>query len=116
MRFKGTVTAVVLAILLGYGVARAGSAGLSELRNAVFARVASHSIRSIAQNVFKHLHNLDLQFHLNRQTGALSKTIDRGSRGIATILNAIVFNVFPTIFELSLVGIILAVSCGTQFR
>lgn len=55
------------------GIARAGAAGFNELRNAVFARVAQHSIRKIATNVFLHLHNLDLQFHLSKQTGALSK-------------------------------------------
>lgn len=55
------------------GVARAGAAGFNELRNAVFAKVAQHSIRRIARNVFLHLHKLDLAFHLSRQTGALSK-------------------------------------------
>jgi len=55
------------------GIARAGAAGFNELRNAVFAKVAQHSIRRIAHNVFLHLHNLDLAFHLSRQTGALSK-------------------------------------------
>ena len=60
-------------LVIGYGVARAGAFGFSELRNAVFARVAQHSIRKIALSVFGHLHNLDLSFHLNRQTGALSK-------------------------------------------
>ena len=60
-------------LVIGYGVARAGAFGFSELRNAVFAKVAQHSIRKIALSVFGHLHNLDLSFHLNRQTGALSK-------------------------------------------
>ena len=60
-------------LVIGYGIARAGAFGFSELRNAVFAKVAQHSIRRIALNVFQHLHNLDLSFHLNRQTGALSK-------------------------------------------
>ena len=55
------------------GVARLGAVGFNELRNAVFAKVSQHSIREIAKNVFLHLHNLDLAFHLNRQTGALSK-------------------------------------------
>ena len=55
------------------GLARAGAAGFNELRNAVFAAVAQRSIRKIAKNVFLHLHNLDLSFHLSRQTGALSK-------------------------------------------
>jgi ATP-binding cassette, subfamily B (MDR/TAP), member 7 len=62
-----------------------------------------------------HLHNLDLAFHLNRQTGALSKTIDRGSRGINFVLNAMVFNVVPTIFELALVSSILGVKCGLAY-
>jgi ATP-binding cassette subfamily B (MDR/TAP) protein 7 len=110
-----TLTTAIFALLVGYGLARMGAAALNELRNAVFAKVAQHSIRRIAQNVFKHLHNLDLSFHLNRQTGALSKAIDRGSRGIASVLSAIVFNIVPTIFEMSLVTAILAYSCGPQF-
>merc|ERR1719403_215104 len=99
----GAVTTLVNTTLLGYGAARAGALGLNELRNAVFARVAQHSIRKIAQNVFRHLHNLDLDFHLNRQTGALSKTIDRGSRGISFVLSAMIFNIAPTLVELSFV-------------
>lgn len=63
------ILTVATTMLLGYGVARAGAAGFNELRNAVFARVAQHSIRKIAKNVFIHLHNLDLAFHLNKQTG-----------------------------------------------
>lgn len=66
------VLTVATTMLLGYGIARAGAAGFNELRNAVFARVAQHSIRKIAKNVFVHLHNLDLNFHLNKQTGMLS--------------------------------------------
>lgn len=96
-------------------MARAGAAGFNELRNAVFASVAQQSIRKIANNVFIHLHNLDLAFHLGRQTGALSKTIDRGSRGINFVLTAMVFNVVPTIFELTLVSSILGMKCGLAF-
>lgn len=62
------------------GVARGGAAGFNELRNAVFAKVAQNSIRRVAKNVFLHLHSLDLNFHLGRRTGALSKAIDRGTR------------------------------------
>ena len=112
---KHTVATLAFAMVIGYGLARSGAALCGELRNAVFANVAQHSIRRIAQNVFKHLHSLDLSFHLNRQTGALSKAIDRGSRGIATVLNAMVFNIVPTVFELSLVSSILAYSCGSEF-
>ncbi|XP_018350170.1 PREDICTED: ATP-binding cassette sub-family B member 7, mitochondrial [Trachymyrmex septentrionalis] len=110
-----TVATVAMSLLVGYGIARAGAAGFSELRNAVFAKVAQHSIRKIAKNVFVHLHNLDMAFHLNRQTGALSKTIDRGSRGINFVLNAMVFNVVPTAFELALVSAILGIKCGPEY-
>ncbi|XP_032310723.1 iron-sulfur clusters transporter ABCB7, mitochondrial isoform X1 [Drosophila ananassae] len=109
------VLSAATALLLGYGIARASAAGFNELRNAVFAKVAHHSIRKIASNVFLHLHNLDLAFHLNKQTGALSKTIDRGSRGINFVLSAMVFNIVPTIFELALVSSILGLKCGLAF-
>ncbi|XP_013136595.1 PREDICTED: ATP-binding cassette sub-family B member 7, mitochondrial isoform X2 [Papilio polytes] len=102
-------------LLVGYGIARATAAGFNELRNAVFARVAQHSIRRLACNVFTHLHSLDLSFHLGRQTGALSKTIDRGSRAINFVLSAMVFNVVPTIFELALVSSILGLKGGIAF-
>lgn len=96
-------------------MARCGAFGFNELRNAVFAKVAQHSIRKIARNVFVHLHNLDLAFHLSKQTGALSKTIDRGSRGINFVLTAMVFNVVPTFFELALVSTILGLKCGYEY-
>lgn len=110
-----TALTVCSAIVLGYGAARLGTTCFSELRNAVFARVAQHSIRKIATNVFMHMHQLDLNFHLNRQTGALSKVIDRGSRGINLVLSAIIFNIAPTIFELGLVSSILWLKCGPEF-
>ncbi|XP_065584839.1 iron-sulfur clusters transporter ABCB7, mitochondrial-like isoform X2 [Artemia franciscana] len=112
---SSTVVTTATAILLGYGGARLGAAAFNELRNAVFAKVASHSIRKLAKNVFLHLHKLDLSFHLSRQTGALSKAIDRGSRGINFILSALVFNIAPTIFEVSLVGAILGYKCGLGY-
>jgi len=112
---QGTIITSTFAILLGYGIARVGASGFNELRNAVFAKVSQHSVREIARNVFTHLHNLDLAFHLNRQTGALSKAIDRGSRGINFILGALVFNVVPTIFEVSLVSSILGYRCGWEY-
>jgi len=114
-----------ISIVLSDGLARTGSALFNELRNAVFAKVAQNGIRSIARSVFLHLHRLDLSFHLNRQTGALSKAIDRGTRygafvyvdnlvsffsGLSFVLNALVFNVVPTIIEMSLVtGIFVSV-------
>eukprot|EP00092_Neocalanus_flemingeri_P098041 GFUD01125026.1.p1 GENE.GFUD01125026.1~~GFUD01125026.1.p1 ORF type:complete len:686 (-),score=207.51 GFUD01125026.1:473-2530(-) len=112
---EAAVATLITTTLLGYGAARAGALGFNELRNAVFAKVAQHSIRKIGQNVFRHLHNLDLTFHLNRQTGALSKTVDRGSRGISFVLSALLFNVVPTILELSMVCGVLAYTCGPAY-
>lgn len=94
------------------GISRAGAALFNEARNAVFGKVAQNSIRRIAKNVFLHLHNLDLAFHLSRQTGALSKTIDRGTRGISFVLSALVFNLGPTMFEVALVSGILVSVCS----
>ncbi|XP_078700182.1 iron-sulfur clusters transporter ABCB7, mitochondrial-like isoform X4 [Branchiostoma floridae x Branchiostoma belcheri] len=110
-----TIITFATALVIGYGVARAGAAGFNELRNAIFAKVAQSSIRRVARNVFLHLHNLDLSFHLSRQTGALSKAIDRGTRGINFVLSALIFNVVPTILEVSLVTGILWYKCGVQF-
>lgn len=106
---------VLSSVFIGYGVARASASGLNELRNAVFARVAQNSIRRLAKNVFLHLHSLDLRFHLNRQTGALSKAIDRGTRGINFVLSSLVFNVVPTIVEVALVASILYYQLGLPY-
>lgn len=112
---QDTVLTMAFTLILGYGAARAGSSLFNELRNSIFAKVASESIRQVAVNVFSHLHKLDLQYHLNRQTGALSRSIDRGSRGINFVLSSIVFNVVPTIFEVALVSSLLYYKCGGQF-
>ncbi|XP_053555180.1 iron-sulfur clusters transporter ABCB7, mitochondrial [Bombina bombina] len=109
------IATMATAMLIGYGASRAGSALFNEMRNAVFSKVAQSSIRRIAKNVFLHLHNLDLGFHLSRQTGALSKAIDRGTRGISFVLSALVFNLGPTLFEVLLVSSILYYKCGAQF-
>ncbi|VDN35264.1 unnamed protein product [Gongylonema pulchrum] len=73
-----------------------GSALFNELRNAVFARVAQHSVRNIARQIFLHLHSLDLSFHLSRQTGGMSKAIDRGTRGMAFVQSALYVNCGPS--------------------
>ncbi|XP_049623178.1 iron-sulfur clusters transporter ABCB7, mitochondrial [Suncus etruscus] len=110
-----TVATMATAVLIGYGVSRAGASFFNEVRNAVFGKVAQNSIRRIAKNVFLHLHNLDLAFHLSRQTGALSKAIDRGTRGISFVLSALVFNLLPIMFEVILVSGVLYYKCGAQF-
>ncbi|XP_053205203.1 iron-sulfur clusters transporter ABCB7, mitochondrial-like [Panonychus citri] len=118
LNFEDPATSIMttaLSLVIGYGVFRASASLFNELRNAVFAKVAHDSIRTVARNVFLHLHKLDLSFHLSRQTGALSKAIDRGTRGINFVLSAIVFNVAPTILEVALASSILYYKCGPQF-
>lgn len=109
------VLAVPLALLVGYGLARSSAAGMQELRNAVFSTVAQGAIRRVANQVFRHLHALDLRFHLNRSTGAVSRVLDRGNRSISYVLSSMVFNVVPTILEIGLVAGILAAKCGAAY-
>ncbi|XP_052810563.1 iron-sulfur clusters transporter ABCB7, mitochondrial-like isoform X2 [Mya arenaria] len=110
-----TILTSATAIVIAYGVGRTTANGFSELKNAVIATVSQDSMRRVAKNVFTHLHNLDLSFHLSRQTGALSKAIDRGNRGIDYVLRSVVFNVLPTLFEVGLVTGVLWYKCGSEF-
>ena len=109
------ILSVPIALVLGYGIARSTSAGFQELRNVVFAKVAQNAIRKVANNVFKHLHELDMRFHLDRNTGSLSRVMDRGSRSINFALSSILFNVAPTTLEVLLVNGILAYNLGWQY-
>lgn len=109
------IAGVGVSLIIAYGIARASSAGFNELRNAVFAKVAQGSVRSISRRIFLHLHSLDLSFHLNRQTGALSKAIDRGTRGMSFVMSALIFNILPTIVEVGLVSAIFAKTLGPEF-
>ncbi|KAG7344705.1 ABC transporter ATP-binding protein [Nitzschia inconspicua] len=93
----------ILAVLLGYGMSRAAASGFNEYRNAVFAHVAQDAIRTVGRNVFRHVHTLDLQFHLQKNTGKVSRILDRGNRSISFVLNAMVFNIIPTTVEVGLV-------------
>ncbi|KAI2804254.1 ATP-binding cassette sub- B member 7, mitochondrial [Blomia tropicalis] len=112
---SSTVLTTAVSLMIAYGVARASTSLFNEMRNAVFAKVAHNSISRVANQVFTHLHNMDLNFHLNRNTGALSKTIDRGTRGINFVLSALVFNVVPTLFEVSLVSTLLYIKFGPSY-
>ena len=87
---------VPLALIVSYGFVRISSIVFGELRNAIFSKVTQRAISQLTLNTFKHLHSLSLQFHLGRQTGALSKFIDRGSKGINFLLTYVLFNVIPT--------------------
>jgi ATP-binding cassette subfamily B protein len=94
-------------LLIGYGVLRLCSTLFAELRDAIFAKVTQRAIRRVANQVFAHLHSLSLRFHLERQTGGVSRDIERGTRGISFLLNFMLFNILPTLLEISLVLIIL---------
>ena len=98
---------VPIALVIGYGVTRVIAFTFVEIRDALFSKVSQHSIRQISLTMFQHLHNLSLQFHLNRQTGALAKYIDRGTKGIDFLLRYVLFNIAPTFFEVFLVSGIL---------
>ena len=98
---------VPIALVVGYGVTRVIAFTFIEIRDALFSKVSQHSIRQISLTMFQHLHNLSLQFHLNRQTGALAKYIDRGTKGIDFLLRYVLFNIVPTFFEVFLVSGIL---------
>jgi ATP-binding cassette subfamily B protein len=92
-----------LGLLLAYGLARVLTQSFSELRDAVFARVAQRAIRKVALDTFRHLHRLSMRFHLDRQTGGLSRVIERGAKGIEFLLFFVLFNILPTILEIGLV-------------
>ena len=106
---------IPLALIISYGMARVAALAFGELRNAIFSKVAQNAITQLTLNTFKHLHSLSLQFHLGRQTGALSKFIDRGTKGVNFLLNYVLFNVIPTIIEIFLVTGILAFIYGLKY-
>jgi len=101
------VLAVPVFLVIGYGVLRLFSTLFGELRDAVFAKVTQRAIRRVALQVFEHLHSLSLRFHLDRQTGGVSRDIERGTRGIGFLLNFMLFNILPTLLEIGLVAAIL---------
>jgi ATP-binding cassette subfamily B protein len=97
------VLAVPIALLAAYGALRLSSTLFNELRDIVFVKVAQRAMRRVALEVFHHLHELSLRFHLERQTGGLTRDIERGTRGISTLLSYSVFSVLPTLLEITLV-------------
>jgi ATP-binding cassette, subfamily B, heavy metal transporter len=103
----GAVAVVPIALIVAYGVLRLAAAGFGELRDAVFAAVQQRTVRLVATQTFVHMHRLSLRFHLDRQTGGLSRAMDRGTRAIETVLRFAVFNILPTLLEVALVTAIL---------
>lgn len=94
-------------LIFSYGLARLISALFAELRDGIFVSVVQRAMRQVALSVFCHLHNLSLRYHLERQTGGLSRTIERGTKGIENLLTFLTFNILPTAMEIVLVGILL---------
>jgi ATP-binding cassette subfamily B protein len=101
------IAAIPLFLLVGYGLTRLLSVIFQELREVLFARVAQSAIRTVALQTFRHLHSLSLRFHLDRQTGGLSRVIERGTKGIEFVLAFMLFNIIPTLLEIGLVCAIL---------
>lgn len=91
------------ALLIAYGLLRLSTTAFTELREFFFARVTQRAVRNIALKVFRHLHSLSLRFHLNRQTGGVTRDIERGTRGISTLVSYTLFSILPTLVEISLV-------------
>ncbi len=106
---------VPLALVLAYGFARFSMILLGEIRDTVFGRVTERAMRRIGLQVFEHIHNLDLDYHLNRRTGALARDIERGTNGISFLMRFFVFNIAPTLIEISLVIGLLLFNYGPAF-
>jgi len=104
---KDQLLVLPLALLLGYGALRLCAVLFAELRDVVFVKVTRRATRRIALKVFRHLHNLSLRFHLGRHTGGISREIERGTRGISTLLTYSLFSIIPVILEFSFVAAIL---------
>jgi ATP-binding cassette subfamily B protein len=109
------VIAVPLLMLLFYGLLRFASVFFSEIRDSVFSRITERAMRRMVLRVFRHLHTLELEFHLSRQTGGISRDIDRGGNGFGFLMRMLVFNIVPTLIELSLVAGILLFGFGPWY-
>jgi ATP-binding cassette subfamily B protein len=107
--------AVPVGVILAYGLGRVLSLGFGQLRDWIFARVGQRAIRSVGLSVFRHLHGLSLRFHLERQTGGLTRSIQRGTTGIETLLAFMLFNILPTLIEVALVTGVLWSLFGTAY-
>ncbi|MFO1398162.1 MAG: ABC transporter ATP-binding protein/permease [Burkholderiales bacterium] len=112
---ESALLAVPLALLVAYGLLRLSTTVFTELREFLFAKVTQRAVRKIALQVFRHLHALSLRFHLHRQTGGLTRDVERGQRGISTLISYALFSIFPTLVEIALVSAILIVRYDWTF-
>ncbi len=109
------VLVLPVSLLVAYGLLRLATTTFTELREMVFAKVTQRAVRNVALKVFGHLHALSLRFHLERQTGGMTRDIERGSRGISSLVSYTLYSILPTLVELSLVLVILAVRYDKWF-
>ena len=107
--------ALPIVFVIAYGVANVADTGFQQLRDVLFASVGQHAVRSLARETFEHLHRLSLRFHLQRRTGGLSRVIERGTKGIETIVRFTMLNTAPTIIEFLVVGIVFVTMFGFGF-
>ena len=105
----------ILILVLAYGAARLTTTLFGEIRDTLFGRVTEKAMHEISLSTFKHVHSLDLDYHLNRRTGGLARDIERGTDGISFLLRFFIFNIAPTLFEIAMVAIILWVNYGAQY-
>ncbi len=106
---------VLLGVVLAYGGARFSNVFFGELRDTIFGRVTENAMRRIGLQVFRHVHSLDLDFHLDRRTGGLARDIERGTTGVSFLMRFFVFNIAPTLFEIAMVVGILLFNYGPLF-
>ena len=114
---KGIAEVILIptALIFAYGFARFSMLVMGEIRDTIFGRVCERAMRKIGLEVFQHMHHLDLEFHLNRRTGGLSRDIDRGINGISFLMRFFVFNIVPTLLEIMLVAGLLLYNYGISF-
>src|SRR3712207_1719238 len=103
---------VIIALVIAYAAARFGGVLSDNLRNAIFEKVGQGAARRLAARVFRHVHNLSLRFHLERRTGSLTKIVERGTKSIDMMLYFLLFNIAPTIIELTAICVIFYVKFG----
>ena len=112
---RQAVLALPFALLVAYGALRMSTTLFAELRDIVFVRVTQRAIRRIALSVFRHLHSLSLRFHLERQIGGVSRDIERGTRGVSTLLSYMLFSIIPVVLEFALVAAVLFAKFDWRF-
>ena len=103
---------VPVALIIAFGMARVITQTFGELRDAVFAKVGQNAVRKVSLSTFRHLHNLSLRFHLDRQTGGLSRVIERGTKGIEFLLRFTLFNIGPTLLKILFICTIMWIEYG----